>query len=138
MSRDAVFSLDWAAVAGSGFVVTVLLLALVERLRRTFAARQDLDGVGTRVNALQALYLQTREAADEARERSAVAEREQLRQWERVADQVIRPLERVTEKLEAVSEIQAAQAATLEQLGRRLDRTDDGRTPPTIQTRRRG
>lgn len=130
MKSNTVLALDWPAIAGSGFVVTVLLLALIERLRRTFATRHDLDGLGNRVNALQTLYLQVRESADEARDRVGSVESEQRHQWERVAEQVIRPLERITEKLESVSEIQAAQTATLEHIGKWLDRKDIPKHPP--------
>jgi hypothetical protein len=122
LSGNPVLTLDWPALAGSGFVASVLLLALVERLRRTFATRQDLNGLGDRLNALQSLYLQVREAADEARDRTVSVQAEQKYQWERITEQVIKPLERITEKLESVSEVQAAQTASLEHIGRWLDR----------------
>jgi acyl-CoA reductase-like NAD-dependent aldehyde dehydrogenase len=134
VGTEAVLTLSWQTIAGSGFVATVLLLALVERLRRTFATRQELNGLGDRMNALQSLYLQVREAADEARDRAVSAQAEQKHQWERVAEQVIRPLERITEKLESVSEIQAAQTASLEHIGRWLDRTN---TPNQLTRRER-
>jgi len=129
MSSDSVIVIDWHLLAGSGFVVSVLLLALVERLRRTFATRQDLNGIGDRLNALQSLYVQTRESADEARDRVSAVEAEQKHQWERVAEQVIKPLERITDKLETVSEIQSAQRATLEHIGKWLDRAGEPRSP---------
>lgn len=129
MSSNAGITLDWHLLAGSGFAITVLLLALVERLRRTFATRQDLNGLGDRVNALQSLYMQAREAADEARDRVSIVETEQKHQWERVAEQVIKPLERITDKLETVSEIQSAQRATLEHIGKWLDRAGESRPP---------
>jgi len=131
VSNLSEWTVDVPTLAGSGFALGVLLLALVERLRRTFATRQELNGVGDRLNALQSLYLQVREAADEARERVGATEAEQKHQWERIAEQVIRPLERITEKLEATSEAHAAQAAVLEQIGKRLDRTDEPRSSPT-------
>ena len=111
-------------LVGSGLGLSVLLLALVERLRRTFATQQELNGFGDRLMALQTLYLQVREAADDARTRIAATETEQRHQWERIAEQVIRPLERITDKLEGVAEVQAAQAAALEHIGARLDRTE--------------
>ena len=136
-------TLDMLALVGGGTAATVLLLALVERLRRTFATRQDLNGLGDRVAALQTLYLQVREGVDDARERIATTEAEQRHQWERIAEQVIRPLERITDKLEGVAEAQAAQAAALEHIGFRLDRADGQQRgtaaadfPPT-NTRRR-
>lgn len=117
-------TLDWPALVGSGLVTTVIFLALVERLRRTFATQVDLNGLGDRVNAMQTLYIQLRESNDEFRTRLATLESEQKHQWERVAELVIRPLERITEKLEVVSEIQVAQKSTLEHIEKRLDRTD--------------
>ncbi|HEX2093310.1 MAG TPA: hypothetical protein VHG28_12960 [Longimicrobiaceae bacterium] len=129
MKSDPVLTFDWQALAGSGFVASVLLLALVERLRRTFVTRQELNGLGDRLNALQTLYIQARDAADEARDRVTVVETEQKHQWERVAEQVIRPLERINEKLESVSEIQAAQTATLEHIGKWLDRAGEHHPP---------
>lgn len=123
---------DWNAsvVVGSGFVVSVLLLALVEWLRRTFATRQELNGVSEKFQALQTLYLQVRESADEARTQATAVQAEQKHQWQRTAEQVIRPLERITEKLEGVAETQAAQAAALDQIGRRLDRADQRHDAP--------
>lgn len=137
VSSDTALSIDWPALAGSGFVATVLLLALVERLRRTFATRQELNGFGDRLNALQSLYIQVREAADEARDQANACRAEQRHQWERVADQVIKPLERITEKLEGVSEIQAAQTATLEHIGKWLDRHPGSREESRTSTRRK-
>lgn len=137
MSTNPVIGIDWPTAAGSGFVAATLFLALVEKLRRTFATRQDLNGLGDRVNALQSLYIQVREAVDEARELAGAAQAEQKHQWERVAEQVIRPLERITEKLETVSEIQAAQTASLEHIGKWLDRTDEHRGPSSASSRRK-
>ena len=137
VSSDTALTIDWPALAGSGFVATVLLLALVERLRRTFATRHDLNGLGDRLNALQTLYIQVREAADDARDQASACRAEQKHQWERVADQVIKPLERITEKLENVSEIQAAQTATLEHIGKWLDRHPEPRGESRNPTRRK-
>jgi hypothetical protein len=138
MTQDnTVLAFDWPALAGSGFVLGVLLLALVEHLRRTFATRRELNGLGNRFNALQSLYLQVREAADEARDRANACQAEQKHQWGRVAEQVIRPLERITEKLETVSEIQAAQTATLEHIGKWLDRHPEPRGEGRTSQRRK-
>lgn len=131
------WTLEIPALIGGGVGVTVLLLALVERLRRTFATRQDLNGFGDRLMALQTLYLQVREATDEARARTAATEAEQRHQWERIAEQVIKPLQRITDKLEGVAEIQAAQAAALEHIGHRLDRADGQGASRTTQQRNR-
>lgn len=121
MNGTPVVTLDWPALAGSGFVASVLLMALVERLRRTFATRQDLNGLGDRLNDLQQAWVHVRDTADTAHDLAERVQADQKNQWVRVAEQVIRPLERITEKLEAVSVAQAAQAAALEQISRRLD-----------------
>jgi hypothetical protein len=73
MTPQAIHTLDWTAFAGGGFVVSVLFLALVERLRRTFATRQEVNGLGEKFNALQSLFLQVREATDEAHAAQATA-----------------------------------------------------------------
>jgi hypothetical protein len=127
-----VWTIELPELLGGGTAATVIMLALVEWLRRTFATRHDLNGMGDRVAALQSLYLQVRESADEARERSTAVEAEQRHQWERIAEQVIRPLERITEKLEGVAEGQAAQASALEHIGLRLDRSDAQHAPPGV------
>lgn len=136
MTQDGTLTLDWSAIAGSGFVLALLFLALVERLRRTFATKVDLNGLGSKFNALHSLYLQVRESADEARDRANAAQREQQLQAERITEQVIRPLERITEKLEAVGVVQAAQATALEHILQRLDRLEDCMSKPGTRTRR--
>lgn len=90
---DGAIALDWTTIAGGGFVASLLFLALVERLRRTFAARAELDAAGRR-------------------------------------------LERLSEKLAAMGEIQAAQAAALEHLLQRLDRLDSAGGAPSRRPRR--
>jgi len=124
LNGTPVVSLDWPALVGSGFAASVLLMALVERLRRTFATRQDLNGLGDRLNDLQQAWVQVRDTAESAQDLAERVQADQKNQWMRVAEQVIRPLERITEKLEAVSVAQASQAAALEQISRRLDGTE--------------
>jgi hypothetical protein len=131
MMPEAVQTLDWTAFAGGGAVVSVLFLALVERLRRTFATRQELNGLGQKFNALENLYIQARDAADEAHDRVVSLEREQKHQWERIAELVIRPLEKITDKLEVVGEAQAAHAEALDHIVQRLDRIDSTPNPRT-------
>lgn len=132
-------TLDWPAVAGGGFVVGVLFLALVERLRRTFATRQELNGLGERLNGLQTLYVQLRDAMDEGRDQVMEARAEQRHQAERMgrlAEQIGRPFERLTEKLEALAAVQVAQNAALEQAERRLARVEEclpGGTQPVVR-----
>jgi hypothetical protein len=119
-------SLDWGMVAGSGFVAAVLLAALVERLRRTFATRREVSALGRRVGEVEALQARLREAAEEARAELSELRAEQRHGWERVSERAIRPLERATEKLQAMGEIQAAQAVILDELSRRVHRAGRG------------
>jgi acyl-CoA reductase-like NAD-dependent aldehyde dehydrogenase len=137
VSTETVLTLDWPAIAGSGFVAAVIIGALTERLRRVFASRQELNGLGDKFNALQSLYLQVRESADEARERAKANQAAQKQQWERIAEQVIKPLERITDRLEAVGEAQAAQATALEFIGKRLDQSEAQRSTSYTHTSRK-
>lgn len=136
MSESAGIHLDWSAVAGSGFVITVLILALVERLRRVFATKQDLNGLGQKFNALETLYIQVREATDSVRADVASIRAEQRMLAERITEQVIRPLERLSQKVEEVSETQVRHATALEHLDRAMTRGAEAR-PGTHHARRR-
>ncbi|MDB4948902.1 MAG: hypothetical protein JWM27_1551 [Gemmatimonadetes bacterium] len=121
MSNESIVTLHWSDLAGGGVVASILLLALVERLRRTFATRADLNGLGDRVTGLHDQVVHVADTADAAEALATRVQAEQKHQWVRVAEQVMRPLERITEKLESVSVAQAAQAAAMEQISRRLD-----------------
>ena len=122
MSSATVLGMDWPAVVGSGFVVTVLLLALVERLRRTFATRVEVDGLSEKLTALELRSDGLRAGNDVLRERVTGVETEQKHQWERMDEVGIRPLQRVLRKLEGLGEQQVAQAAALAELERRTRR----------------
>jgi len=128
MSGYTGLQMDWSVVAGSGFVATVLMLALVERLRRVFATKQDLNGLGQKFNALETLYIQVREAADDARSGVVTIRTEQRVLSERITEQVIRPLERLSQKVEDLNEAQVRQATALEHLDRALTRNDEPRS----------
>lgn len=137
MNGERMLALDWSAVAGSGWVATVLLLALVERLRRTFAARPELNALREQIVAVEAQCAQARQAAEEARSRAQAGQAEQRHHWERVNEQVLRPLERIAAKLEGVAEAQVAQAAALEHLERWLGREGErGAVAGAAQRRR--
>lgn len=138
MSESAGLHLDWSAVVGSGFVVTVLILALIERLRRVFATKQDLNGLGQKFNALETLYIQVREATDSARADIAGIRAEQRMLAERVTEQVIRPLERLSQKVKEVSEAQVRQATAFEHLDRAMVRGAEAQGSPPPLRRRNG
>lgn len=124
MTNQSLLLVDWSALLGGGVVATVAFLALVERLRRTFSTRQELASLAEKVDSLQRLCADLEETSLQAAERSRMVERDQKQQWRRLADQVLRPLQRTTAKLEGVKEAQAGQAATLDQIVQRIDRLD--------------
>lgn len=63
-----------SALLGSSVGIAVMFLALVEGLRRTFATRQDLHGLAQRMAAMEAICLQARATAEEARERARITQ----------------------------------------------------------------
>jgi hypothetical protein len=124
MILQGIPELDWSMIAGSGFVAGVLFLALVERLRRTFATRQELDVLKEKCRTLEKRCRQAAGAARAAHQRAMTVQVEQKHQAERVAYHVVQPLERITAKLDALGEAQASQSLALEYLERRLDRVE--------------
>ena len=114
--------MDWSAVVGSGFVVAVLMLALVERLRRTFATKDELNGFGQRVNNLEHLYHEVREMLEDARNVVRGLESEQRHYSDRLNRQVIEPLQRITVKLEELAEAQISHGVAVKHIERWLDR----------------
>ncbi|MBW3630042.1 MAG: hypothetical protein KY464_12185 [Gemmatimonadetes bacterium] len=125
MSSLSDWNVDVSTLLGSGFAASVLLLALVERLRRTFVTRQELTGLEGKFHALESLYLQVRDAADANRDQLVEIRTEQRHHWERTAEHVIKPLGRMAERLDEIGGAQASQASTLEHIGRRLDRVEE-------------
>jgi hypothetical protein len=122
VEKQQMLTLDWSTVLGGGFVITVLLLALVERLRRTFATKDQLNGFGHRVNELTGLYQQVREAVDDARDAVRSLEAEQRHQTDRLNRQVIDPLERISIKLQELTKSQIEQASAVKHIERWIDR----------------
>lgn len=120
MHSDLSLALNGTTIAAGGVAASVLLLALVERLRRTFATRQDLDALGERLRALEGACREAREAAEEVCDRLGETQREHRLHGERLVEQWLRPLERAVERLEAAQTGQAAHAALLSQLARRF------------------
>lgn len=120
MHADLSVALNGTVVAVGGAAASVLVLALMERLRRTFATRQDLDALGERLRALEGACREAREAAAEVCDRQEAAQREHRLSGERLVEQWLRPLERAVERLEAAQASQATHATLLAQLARRL------------------
>lgn len=107
---------------GGGVLYRLVLGALENRLRTTFATRAELDAAGARVNALETVVVQARDQADTANERVTLVEERSHQQWERLTERfsevVVRPLEKLTDRLEQIAEIQARQQAQIESLFR--------------------
>ena len=99
MTPEAALSLDWPALAGDGSLVAVLVLTLVKRICRAFGTPG-------------------------ARERFLAARDEPAQPCGEIAERMIGPLEGIAARLEAVGEVQAAQARALERIVRRLERLE--------------
>lgn len=103
-------------IFGGGAVVKLAIGALKNDLRTTFATKDDVNGVGSRVNGLETVAIQARDRADDASDRISVLEERDSQRWERVQEQVIRPLERLTESLEKLNRDQAVLQADVRNL----------------------
>lgn len=108
---------------GGGVLYRLVLGALENRLRTTFATRRELNAVGDRVNALETVVVQARDQADHANERVTLMEERAHQQWkqitERLSEVVVRPLERLTERLEKIGEEQVRQQEQIKTLFRK-------------------
>lgn len=113
---------------GGGAIGGILWHALQNRLRdqfverdelfdaagdRKFAKLKDVNDMGSRVNGLETVAIQARDRADEAADGVAVLDERQRQHWERVTEQIVRPLERVAERMELMGKEQARQAEAL-------------------------
>lgn len=96
-------------------IVYGALMTLAEvRFRRIFATEKDLQGVSGRADAMQTLYLQLREASEKHERELAELRIGQQRQWQDIAERVIAPLDRISERTNDMAEQQAAITTTLE------------------------
>lgn len=86
-----------------------------------FATTADLNGCGERVTGLTSVVAQIRELGDSNRDDIRTLQIEQRHQWERISAQIITPLDRITDRLEAVSLTQERQAATLEHIVKHVE-----------------
>lgn len=85
------------------------------------ATREEVNGCGERVTALTAVVAQVRELGDSNRDDIRTLQIEQRHQWERISEQIITPLDRITDRLETVSLTQERQAATLEHIVKHVE-----------------
>jgi hypothetical protein len=129
---------DWLGVFA--FAGAVVLLALVERLRATFASTKDLDGHAERIDrAMQGTTkrIDVQEASmgdfdvrlDEQHDRISRLEGQTAADARLIREIVVKPLERLVSRLEALTSVQERQGAALDGLTRtveRLERRLDG------------
>ena len=115
---------DGSVIAASGFAA-VLLAALVERLRRTFATRHEVAALRRRGEALQKQCSSTRELSLRAYNRADATHAELERERERLNGHVLVPLQRGAAKLESIGEMAASHASTLRHLEGRLGAVEE-------------
>jgi hypothetical protein len=117
--------INLASVAVISAIVAVMLLALRENLRSTFAtlervadiksatdrcaAEKDLNRLGAKVNTLSEAVFSNKEMAKEALTRAEAAKTEVIRHGENIERNLIKPIGEISRKLAEISEGQAAQ-----------------------------
>lgn len=115
---------------------------------RFSAAQKERDGIGARAEALQTLYLQSRERIDvherDIRDLRTQQERDtrelraaQERQWQDIAERVVAPLDRMSARMGDMSELQATLATTVEHVCEWLRSTEFPPPPPRAPARGR-
>lgn len=114
-----------AGIRAAAVVLPVLLAALAWWARAHFATRRDLDGVGSRISALETVALAARDQADALRDEVRVLDERSRQHWDRTVETV----ERVSRTMEAISreqrEIATQQAAMARDLKHLLARLRD-------------
>ena len=120
---------DGSVIAASGLAAAVLLAALVERLRRTFATRHEVAALRRRVEALQKQSSSTRELSLRAYNRAEAMHTELDRERERSNGHVLLPLQRGAAKLESIGEMVASHASTLRHLEGRVGAVEEAFRP---------
>src|SRR5690606_24311196 len=96
----------FGGLVGGGVIYRVIIAALENRLRDTFATKSDVNALGTRVNAFESVVLQNREAADKANDRVTLLEQRQAMHFERIT-------ERISEEVKAPMERMGGQIDSL-------------------------
>lgn len=113
-----------SGLIGGGSLAALLFRGLRDRLREDlrddYASRSDLNHVGSRLNAFENIVIQVRERADTNHDAILRIEERHEQQWERIterlADQVIKPLERLVERLDEMSRRQERHDAEIQNL----------------------
>lgn len=113
------------SVATSSVVLSLILtgvgMAIKTWLAKTFIPREELKPIQDRVDAFATVIMQVRELSDGNRDDIRTLQIEQRNQWERISVQLIVPLGKITDRLEAVSLAQERQAATLEHIAKHVE-----------------
>jgi hypothetical protein len=119
---------------GGGSLATIFYIALrsklVDDMRSTFALRTDVDGVGSRVNALETVAIMAKDTADQNSDRLLRIEAAGGEH----STSLSRTLTRIDERLNEMDTRQRNDrslidqtAALLAEVSRRLDRSDNQR-----------
>lgn len=125
---DETLKIALGALAGGlisgGAIIKLGFGALVNSLRAEFATQHDLDGVGSRVNALETVAIAAKDTADNATDRVALMEERARNQWERTMetlDRVSKTMEKVSGEQKIIATQHAEMARDLKHLFKRLD-----------------
>lgn len=92
------------ALAVGGVILAGLVPYLELRMRKVFATREDLDGVGGRVGAVESRAERIETLAENNRERLGLAERDAKNDRERLTETVAEPLREIRAGMIAIQE----------------------------------
>lgn len=119
----------FGGIVGGGVIWKFGMNALVNELRQTFATKDDLSEQEARLDAHEQAIALNKESVDQTNQRFAIMEERNHQQWERVteklSEQIIKPLEKITDRMETISQQLAGHAREFEHVWRELERRRD-------------
>ena len=119
-------------------IAAVLAPAALWALKKYFVLRSEFDGLGSRVDALTATLSAAREVGDRNADEIRALQREEHARWERIAEEVVRPLRSMSEGMQHMQEAQAVQINTLEAVCEWIRGQTPGALIPSPRPKRAG
>lgn len=113
--------LGGGVVAAAGYAL--LKDRLIQDMLKIFAKRSELNAVGSRVNGLETVVIQARDAADTNSDAIIRLQEGEKHRWE----PVLAALDRINARLDAGEKRDERHATMLDQLEKRMERHDNGR-----------
>lgn len=105
-------------LVGGGAIIGLLWNAAENRLRKTFATRDDVNGIGRKVGEQQRELSSMDDRFDAMRDRLTLVEERQTQQWERISEQMAHTAESTREATRELREV----ARTVQDLALRMER----------------